>query len=192
MHYSVVDEQRCEVKCKYIVQEVNLHILRAEKAPSHANRACSFLHSGFILLSQPEGWFSDGLLSPQILLVTSLSGALWWKSVYLYINVTADLMRGRKIWKSKKKPQQQRFIICIAVGHSLWEYCKFTTEVQVRFITCSLSPSLLCWLPSSAVRFIVAKKHTSRILDNSPSVKEVEHSKKHERSTRRPQSEGEW
>lgn len=102
MHYSVVDEQRREVKCKYIVQEVNLRILRAEKAPSHANRACSFLHSGFILLSQPEGWFSDGLLSPQILLVTSLSGALWWKSVYLYINVTADLMRGRKIWKSKK------------------------------------------------------------------------------------------
>lgn len=59
-----------------------------------ANSACSFPHSGLAVFWQPGAWCGDGLLSPQILLVTSLSGAVRWKPVYPYINVKAHLKRG--------------------------------------------------------------------------------------------------
>lgn len=47
---------------------------------------------------------------PRALLVTILSVSLWWKIVYLCINVTADLIKvERRIWKHEI--QRLRFII---------------------------------------------------------------------------------
>lgn len=191
MHYSVVDDQRCEVKCKYIVQEVNLRILRADHTI-----ACK----QSVLFSALRFHF----------VVTARGLVQWWAFV------SADFIGYKSVWSSvmkvclsvhqchsrfnereKNMKKQKNHSSKDSSFALLWDIpfeniVSLPLKCKWGLLHALSPPSLLCWLSSSAVRFIVAKKHTSRILDNSPSVKEFEQSKKHERSTRRPQSKGEW
>lgn len=64
------------------------------------------MHSTLILFWQPRAWFSDGLLSPQALLVE-----VWdEKPAHLCINIKVELKR--EVGHKSKTPQQHRLLIC--------------------------------------------------------------------------------
>lgn len=102
---------------KWLTSQVVTLKTRYSQRFVRVSSVCTSLYSGFILLWQPGARFSDGLLSPQILLVTSHLGTLWSKSVYLWINVKGELKSERRKTLKKKIPNSKKILICVTMVH---------------------------------------------------------------------------